>query len=52
MCCLQDPTCARIAVIGNMKEVTDSADVDAAAQALFSRHPVMEQWPQDHGFAL
>lgn len=48
----QDPTCAKISVLGSMQAVSDGQDVEAAAAALFSRHPAMQKWPQDHGFKL
>jgi hypothetical protein len=49
---LQDPTCAKITVIGKMRSIADAADAEAAAAALFSRHAAMQQWPSDHGFSL
>jgi hypothetical protein len=35
-----------------MRSIGDAADADAAAEALFSRHAAMQQWPSDHGFTL
>jgi hypothetical protein len=35
-----------------MRSIGDAADAEAAAMALFSRHPAMQQWPSDHGFQL
>ncbi|KAF8057740.1 RNA pseudouridine synthase 2 [Scenedesmus sp. PABB004] len=48
----EDPTCAKIAVLGRMARVPGGADADAAAAALFSRHPAMRGWPADHGFTM
>ena len=28
-----------------------AAEADAAAEVLFARHPEMQSWPPDHGFA-
>eukprot|EP00882_Tetradesmus_deserticola_P004166 GHRQ01004401.1.p1 GENE.GHRQ01004401.1~~GHRQ01004401.1.p1 ORF type:complete len:232 (+),score=65.60 GHRQ01004401.1:273-968(+) len=48
----EDPTCARITVIGRMRSLDTAAETDAAAEALFSRHAAMRRWPSDHGFTF
>ncbi|KAF6255709.1 pyridoxamine 5'-phosphate oxidase-domain-containing protein [Scenedesmus sp. NREL 46B-D3] len=48
----EDPTCAKITAVGRMRSLADADDADAAAEALFSRHTAMRQWPSDHGFAF
>eukprot|EP00878_Enallax_costatus_P042483 GHUV01049861.1.p1 GENE.GHUV01049861.1~~GHUV01049861.1.p1 ORF type:complete len:159 (-),score=48.00 GHUV01049861.1:249-725(-) len=48
----EDPTCARISVIGTMQKVPEGPQTDKAAQAMFSRHPAMKGWPEDHGFVF
>jgi hypothetical protein len=35
-----------------MRGIADAGDAGAAAEALFSRHAAMRQWPADHGFTL
>ena len=49
---LQDPTCAKITVRGEMQHIASADEAEAAAAALFSRHAAMQQWPADHGFTL
>lgn len=44
----ENPTCARLTLSGNMKELTDKEELDFAAQALFSKHPEMPDWPKGH----
>eukprot|EP00879_Flechtneria_rotunda_P021972 GHRR01023172.1.p1 GENE.GHRR01023172.1~~GHRR01023172.1.p1 ORF type:complete len:224 (+),score=68.71 GHRR01023172.1:185-856(+) len=46
----EDPTCARITILGRMEQIESQTDKQAATAALFSRHPVMQGWPDDHGF--
>lgn len=48
----EDPTCAKITVIGEMQHIASAEEADAAAAALFSRHAAMQQWPADHGFTF
>ena len=46
-----DPRCAHIILTGNMVNVPkDSEEGEFAKRALFSRHPVMPDWPKDHGW--
>jgi len=46
-----DPRCAHIILTGSMVSVPkDSEEGEFAKRALFSRHPVMPDWPKDHGW--
>jgi len=46
-----DPRCAHIILTGNMVSVPkDSEEGEFAKRALFSRHPVMPDWPKNHGW--
>jgi len=46
-----DPRCAHIILTGNMVNVPkDSEEGEFAKRALFSRHPVMPDWPKNHGW--
>jgi hypothetical protein len=47
----QEPTCARIIVLGSMLPVAPG-DAALARAAVFARHPAAAAWPADHGFAL
>lgn len=47
----QEPTCARISVLGRMLPI-EAADRAMAQQLLFEKHPAMKGWPADHGFGL
>lgn len=48
----EDPTCVRLTLSGKMVEVTDKDELVFAKQALFERHPHMEDWPDDHGWKV
>jgi len=46
-----DPRCAHIILTGSMVEVAKGSDeAEFAKKALFSRHPVMPDWPKNHGW--
>lgn len=45
----QSPLCAHIILSGSVLQVNGS-EADFAKKALFSRHPEMMDWPQDHGW--
>lgn len=45
----QSPLCAHIILSGSVLQVNGS-EADFAKKALFSRHPEMIDWPQDHGW--
>lgn len=45
----QSPLCAHIILSGQVLQVNGS-EADFARKALFSRHPEMMDWPQDHGW--
>lgn len=45
----QSPLCAHIILSGQVLQVNGS-EADFAKKALFSRHPEMMDWPQDHGW--
>lgn len=44
----EDPRCARVIFSGEMVEITDSSELSFAMEALFERHPKMENWPTEH----
>jgi|ERR1711992_21713 len=46
----QDPRCPRLLVTGEIARVDDAEEKEFAQDALFTRYPVMETWPADHGF--
>eukprot|EP00977_Amphora_coffeiformis_P011318 scaffold2724_cov193-Amphora_coffeaeformis.AAC.2 len=45
----QDPRCAKVTFLGNVVPCDEECDT-IAKQALFSAHPSMEHWPEDHDF--
>lgn len=45
----EDPRCARLILNGKVIEVSGK-EAEFAKTALFSRHPAMETWPQEHGW--
>ncbi|XP_072119356.1 protein CREG2 [Mobula birostris] len=45
----EDPRCSKLTVTGQMVTVS-SDETEFAKQALFSRHPVMKKWSQDHNW--
>jgi len=47
----EDPRCAHIIITGEVMKVDKNTEEGKFAErALFSRHPVMPEWPEDHGF--
>ena len=47
----QDPRCAHLILTGTVVKIeADSQEGQLAREALFSRHPDMEFWPEDHGW--
>ena len=40
----EDPRCARLSLSGHLVSVTSSNEIKIAETALFTRHPVMEDW--------
>jgi len=46
----EDPTCARASFLGEARRLADGDEAEAAKRALFSKHPAMEGWPDDHSF--
>jgi len=46
----QEPTCARITLMGKMVQVRTQEEKEFAKLALFSKHPAMERWPSNHVF--
>jgi len=46
----EDPRCAHVIISGEIVKVDDPLEREFAQEALFSRHPAMETWPQDHGW--
>ncbi|XP_033230868.1 protein CREG1 [Belonocnema kinseyi] len=46
-----DPRCARVILTGKIKPVkNDSAEIEIAKNAVFGRHPWLENMPADHHF--
>mmetsp|Transcript_28718 Transcript_28718/g.37675 ORF Transcript_28718/g.37675 Transcript_28718/m.37675 type:complete len:208 (+) Transcript_28718:138-761(+) len=48
----EDPRCARLTLIGHMEELMEGDELSFAMDALFQRHPQMEDWPTDHGWKV
>lgn len=47
----EDPRCAHVILTGTFVKLTkESEEGQFARNALFSRHPIMPEWPEDHGF--
>lgn len=47
----ESPLCAQVWLVGRINRVEGgSAEEKFAREALFSRHPSMENWPKDHKF--
>jgi hypothetical protein len=47
---LQDPTCAKVTLVGRAVPVPAGPQRDAALRALYARHPQMQDWPTGHHF--
>ena len=48
----EDPTCVGVTLSGNMVTVTDKNDRQFGLNALYSKHPMMKSWPDDHGWLV
>ncbi|XP_020090097.1 protein CREG1 isoform X2 [Ananas comosus] len=49
----ENPTCAKLTLTGKLKLVdVQSAEAEIAQSALFSKHPEMKDWPEDHNFQI
>jgi len=47
----EDPRCAHVILTGVFVKVEENTEEEQFAKvALFSRHPIMPEWPEDHGF--
>jgi len=47
----EDPRCAHIILTGTVVTIdSNSEEASFAQEALFSRHPAMSTWPEDHGW--
>merc|ERR1719481_166757 len=46
----ESPLCARFTIAGRMTLVPEESKAEAL-RFLFAKHPEMESWPEDHGFA-
>merc|ERR1711890_40627 len=46
----QDPRCPRLLVTGKIVTVEDEDEKAFAKDALFTRFPIMDFWPENHGF--
>ncbi|KNC79910.1 hypothetical protein SARC_07713 [Sphaeroforma arctica JP610] len=49
---VEDPRCVHVTLTGRMRQLSDADDIAAARESLFSAHPVMKEWPSDHGFVF
>ncbi|NP_001235924.1 uncharacterized protein LOC100306499 [Glycine max] len=48
-----NPTCSKISLTGKLKLVDEkSKEAEFARNALFSKHPEMKDWPEDHNFQV
>ncbi|DAZ93155.1 TPA: hypothetical protein N0F65_006354 [Lagenidium giganteum] len=47
---VQDPTCWKLTLLGDIVPVEAGDAYDHALDALFSRHPQMKYWPRNHAF--
>lgn len=45
-----NPPCARLVVSGTIQVLQEPAEITSAKKALFSKHPAMEEWPEEHEF--
>ncbi|KAH0718908.1 hypothetical protein KY285_014939 [Solanum tuberosum] len=49
----ENPSCAKITLVGKLKVVTgDPKETSFAQTALFTKHPEMEGWPKGHDFQI
>ncbi|WMV17500.1 hypothetical protein MTR67_010885 [Solanum verrucosum] len=49
----ENPSCAKITLVGMLKVVTgDPKETSFAQTALFTKHPEMEGWPKSHDFQI
>lgn len=47
----EDPRCAHVIITGYFVKLDEKSEEGQFAKtALFSRHPIMPEWPEDHGF--
>ena len=46
----EDPTCAKMTVVGDLKVVPAGPEAAYAIDLLASRHPQIKNWPSTHGF--
>ncbi|RDX88120.1 Protein CREG2, partial [Mucuna pruriens] len=48
-----NPTCSKISLTGKLKLVDEkSEEAEFARNVLFSKHPEMKDWPEDHNFQV
>ncbi|KAL6577551.1 hypothetical protein OROMI_009879 [Orobanche minor] len=49
----EDPSCAKITIVGKLKLLEGNPDEEEFARtALFTKHPAMERWPKGHNFQI
>ncbi|XP_020672601.1 protein CREG1 [Dendrobium catenatum] len=49
----ENPACAKLTLTGKLKLVdTSSAETEFAKNALFAKHPEMQDWPSGHDFKI
>ncbi|KAF5185492.1 Creg1 [Thalictrum thalictroides] len=47
----ENPSCAKLTLSGKLKLIKgNTKDAEIAASALFTKHPEMKGWPQNHNF--
>ncbi|CAH0478900.1 unnamed protein product [Peronospora belbahrii] len=47
---IEDPTCWKLTLLGNLVPVVSLNERHYAEKVLFSKHPQMKQWPRNHEF--
>ncbi|XP_033096410.1 protein CREG1-like isoform X1 [Anneissia japonica] len=48
----ENPLCSRLVMFGTMEQVSDATELEFVKKAMFSRHPIMASWPEDHKFTF
>ncbi|KAJ1258792.1 hypothetical protein BS78_10G102200 [Paspalum vaginatum] len=49
----ENPTCAKLTLTGKLKLVDlQSSEAELAKSALFTKHPEMKDWPENHHFKI
>jgi len=48
----EDPRCGKLTLSGVFEKVVDDETKKIGQDALFTSHPAMKDWPDDHGFTM